>query len=191
MKIRSKTAGKDRIDLNFVDVVEQRSGKQLQQCYQCLRCSAGCPVAFAMDWAPNQIVRMIQLGLWDKVLSSTIIWICASCEACVTRCPNDVDLPVFMDSLKMMAIEERIKSKAKHIATFHRVFLGCIRMYGRLHEISLLAVYKLLTLNKLKKEDIVLGTLMFMKGKLRIWPTKIKNVGEIKQIFKTFGKKKG
>lgn len=190
MKIRSKTAGKDRIDLNFVDVVEQRSGKQLQQCYQCFKCSAGCPVAFAMDWAPNQIVRMIQLGMWDKVLSSTTIWICASCEACVTRCPNDVDLPVFMDSLKAMALEERIKSKASYIVTFHRVFLGCVRMYGRMHEISLLAVYKLLSLNRLKKEDIVLGTLMFMKGKLRIWPTKIKNIDEIKQIFKTFGKKK-
>ena len=186
MEISSKTAGKERIDLNFVDVVEQRSGKQLQQCYQCFKCSAGCPVAFAMDWAPNQIIRMIQLGLRDKVLSSTTIWICAACEACVTRCPNEVDLPVFMDSLKAMAIEEGINSEAAHIATFHRVFLSCVREYGRLHEISLLAAYKVLSLNMFK-EDMVLGALMFAKGKLRILPTRIENIDEIEQIFETFG----
>ena len=190
MEISSKTAGKERIDLNFVDVVEQRSGKQLQQCYQCFKCSAGCPVAFAMDWAPNQIIRMIQLGLRDKVLSSTTIWICAACEACSTRCPNEVDLPVFMDSLKAMAIEEGINSEAAHITTFHRVFLSCIREYGRLHEISLLAAYKVLSLNMFK-EDMVLGALMFAKGKLRILPTRIENIDEIEQIFETFGKKKG
>ena len=187
---KSGTAKKEKVDTNFVDEVQQRSGKQLQQCYQCFKCSAGCPVAFAMDWTPNQIIRMIQLGLRDKVLSSTTIWICASCEACVTRCPNEVDLPVFMDSLKAMAIEEGIKSEASHITTFHRVFLSCVREYGRLHEISLLAAYKLLSLNMFK-EDMVLGALMFSKGKLRILPTRIENIDEIEQIFKTFGKKKG
>ncbi len=63
MEISTKTAQKERVEANFVDVVQQRSGKQLQQCYQCFKCSAGCPVAFAMDWTPNQIIRMIQLGL--------------------------------------------------------------------------------------------------------------------------------
>jgi len=190
VEIITKTAKKERIDPNFVDVVQRRSGKQLQQCYQCFKCSAGCPVAFAMDWTPNQIIRMIQLGLRDKVLSSTTIWLCASCEACVTRCPNEVDLPVFMDSLKAMAIEEGIKSEAAHITTFHRVFLSCVREYGRLHEISLLAAYKLLSLNMFK-EDMVLGALMFAKGKLRLLPTRIENIDEIEQIFETFGKKKG
>ena len=190
MEVATETGKKEVIDPKFVEVVEKRSGKELQQCFQCFKCSAGCPVAFVMDYTPNQIIRMIQLGLRDKVLSSSTIWICASCETCSTRCPNEVDLPVFMDCLKQMAIEQGIKSKASHIPTFHKVFLSCIREYGRLHEISLLAAYKVLSLN-LYKSDMPLGFQMFMKGKLSILPTRIKNLDEIEQIFRTFGDKKG
>ena len=188
MEIVTNTGKKEIVDTKFVELVLQRSGKDLQQCYQCFKCSAGCPVSFAMDWNPNQIIRMVQLGLRDKVLSSSTIWLCASCETCFTRCPNKVDLPVLMDSLREIALEEGVKSAAAHIPTFHRVFLRCIRWFGRLHEISLLAAYKMLSL-KIFKEDMILGPQMFMKGKLKLLPTRIKNIDEIKEIFKTFGNK--
>ncbi len=189
MEITTKGGEQEVIDPKFVDVVQEKADKQLQQCYQCCKCSAGCPVAFAMDYTPNQIIRMIQMGLRDKVLSSATIWLCASCEVCATRCPNEVDLPVFMDSLREMALQSGIRPPTPQIITFHKVFLNCIREYGRLHEISLLAACKILSLN-FYKEDMVLGAVMFLKGKLNILPTRIENIEEVEEIFKTFGDKK-
>ena len=189
MEVATPTGKKEVVDPNFVETVQKRSGKELQQCYQCFKCSVGCPVAFVMDYTPNQIIRMVQLGLREKVLSSATIWLCAACEACSTRCPNDVDIPVFMEVLKQMGSEAGIKSKASHIPTFHKVFLNCIREYGRLHEISLLAAYKVMSLN-FHRSDMPLGFLMFMKGKLSILPTRIKNISEIEKIFTIFGDKK-
>ena len=55
-------------------------------------CSDGCPVAYVMDYYPNQIIHMVRLGLKDKILNSTTIWLCASCETCATRCPNEIDI---------------------------------------------------------------------------------------------------
>lgn len=188
MTIIAKTGEGEKVDFGFAELVQQKSGKELLQCYQCRKCSAGCPIAFAMDWTPNQIIRMIQLGLLERTLSSSTIWLCASCEACNTRCPNEVDLPAIMDTLKEMALGKKIDSQEVRIQTFHRIFIDCIREYGRMHEVSLLAFLKLLTLNLF--EDIGLGIKMFQKGKLNLLPSQIENIHELEAIFKVFGKSK-
>jgi len=184
----AKTGDEETVEPGFAELVQQISGKELRQCYHCLKCSAGCPINFAMDWAPNQIIRMVQLGLQERILSSSTIWLCASCETCSTRCPNEVDLPTIMDTLKEMAIQNGVRSQQTGIQTFHRVFLNCLREYGRMHEVSLLALYKLLTLNPF--EDMGLGIKMFRKGKLTLLPSRIENVHEVEAIFRVFGESK-
>jgi heterodisulfide reductase subunit C len=184
----TKTGEAEAVDPGFAELVQQKSGKELRQCYHCLKCSAGCPISFAMDWTPNQIIRMVQLGLKERVLSSSTIWLCASCETCFTRCPNEVDLPAIMDTLKEIAIRNGIKNQQAVIQIFHRVFLNCIREYGRLHELSLLASLKVLTLNLF--EDMGLGMKMFNKGKINLLPTRIENIHELDAIFRAFGESK-
>jgi heterodisulfide reductase subunit C len=186
VELVSKTDEREIVDHKFVELVQQKSGKELRQCYHCLKCSAGCPIAFAMDWTPNQIIRMVQFGFKNQVLNSSTIWLCASCETCATRCPNEVDLPTIMDTLKEMAIKEGMSAREKGIQIFHRTFLNCIREYGRIHEISLLAFYKLLSLNLF--EDMGLGMKMFLKCKLGLLPKRIEKIEELEAIFKTFDK---
>ena len=89
------------------------SGIQVQDCYQCQKCSAGCPVAFAMDYKPNQIMQMVSLGMKDRVLSSKTIWVCASCYTCSTRCPNDIDIAKVMDWLRQTALREGVAPAEK------------------------------------------------------------------------------
>jgi heterodisulfide reductase subunit C len=87
----------------FVRDVEEISGEDLLACNQCGKCSAGCPVAAAMDMLPSQVIRMAQLGM-TEVLQSRTIWICASCLTCVTRCPKGVDLPRLMEALREISL---------------------------------------------------------------------------------------
>lgn len=89
---------------DFVQQVEEISGQDLLACNQCGKCSSGCPVAFALDLLPNQIIRMAQLGL-DEVLEAQTIWTCASCLTCVCRCPKNVDLPRVMEAIRQIAME--------------------------------------------------------------------------------------
>src|SRR3990170_8026178 len=88
---------------SFLSEVGQASGEKIQACYQCQKCSAGCPVAYAMDILPNQILRHIQYDHRGKVLSSKTIWICASCYTCSVRCPNNIDIAKIMDTLRNIA----------------------------------------------------------------------------------------
>jgi len=76
-------------DQVLLDKIEKEAGTSINLCYQCGKCSAGCPVGFAMDYTPRQVIRLLQLGLVNEALSAESIWICASCETCSARCPRE------------------------------------------------------------------------------------------------------
>jgi len=90
---------------DLVRRVQEISGQNLLACYQCGRCSAGCPAAAVMDLLPNQVVRLVQLGLVRDAMASRTIWFCAACLACEARCPKGVDLPRVMEALRELVME--------------------------------------------------------------------------------------
>jgi len=109
------------------------------RCYYCQKCSIGCPTAFAMDYQPAQILKMVQLGQKEALLKSSAIWLCIGCETCGARCPNDIRINNVMDVLKEIALEEGIKPAEKTVYALHRSFLDSIKIFGRVHELTMLA----------------------------------------------------
>ena len=85
---------------DVISVIKAISGEDVRVCYQCGKCTAGCPLASAMDLMPNQILRLLQLGEYEQVLASRTIWHCASCLTCASRCPKGVDPARVMDALR-------------------------------------------------------------------------------------------
>ena len=103
---------------DLAEQIRKETGENVFLCYQCQKCSSGCPVAEHFDLAPNQLMRAIQLGQKEMVLHSKTIWLCAMCETCATRCPHDINITKIMDALKIMAQKEGIESKVPSIPLF-------------------------------------------------------------------------
>ncbi len=160
--------------------VEQLSGEQVADCYQCGKCSAGCPIAHDMDLPPNQVMRLLQLGLVDMALRSRTIWLCASCETCTTRCPREVDLAAVMDALRNLAIRDGIRSPERTGTFFNRTFLRLIKKYGRVFEMELIGRFNTGTLNFFK--DVTKAPKLFFKGRLKLWPS-LKGRKAAKSVF--------
>lgn len=167
---------------NFLEEVNKKiHGVPLQRCYHCRKCTAGCPVASHMEYNPNKVIKMIQNGKRDEVLGSSTIWICLSCETCITRCPNQVDVARMMDVLRQMAIEEGVGAREKNILKFHDAFLSNIKMGGRINEPLMMVQYKLKSGDLFS--DAVMGVEMFMKGKLSLLSPRTKDIKSVKNIF--------
>lgn len=98
----------DVIHSDFVKKVEEISEQTLLSCYQCGKCSAGCPMCFAMDLLPNQIIRLAQLGQEDDIAKANTIWICASCITCSVRCPRGVDLARVMEAVRLIIMRKNV-----------------------------------------------------------------------------------
>jgi len=91
----------------FVQKVQELSGQNLLVCYQCGKCSAGCPAVSQMDILPNQIIRFAQLGLKDELLQSKSIWICASCMTCNARCPKGINIAEVIEAIRQILLRQR------------------------------------------------------------------------------------
>jgi heterodisulfide reductase subunit C len=178
------------LSTGFLEAFERESGINVSACFQCRKCTNGCPVTFAMDLYPDQVMRYIQLGLKDEVLSSSTIWVCASCETCTTRCPNEIDIAGVMDHLKQTLVETRGRPREDKVLAFHRVFLDDIRKRGRIFETGMMQNYLLKSgefVSKLKDFSILdemrLGWTMYRKGRLNLLPKAIKGKQEVKKLF--------
>lgn len=170
------------IDPTFKQDIKALCGENVLSCYQCGECTAGCPAAFSMDIAPNQVMRLAQLGFKDEVLSSSAIWLCAGCETCATRCPRGVALSKVMDACRQLSVKSGKAAKAANVLKFHEEFLRQVSIFGRVHEISFVGMYKLRSRDFFS--DVFSGIQMFLKGKLGLIPSLVKNRGEVKGLFK-------
>lgn len=166
---------------SFVDKVIEKSGQDIRQCYQCAKCSGGCPGTFAMDFLPNQIIRMLLLGMKEQVLKSQTIWVCVGCNTCSTRCIRNIDVSRVMDVLRQEAVDGGYVEDLNSVVIFNDVFLNTVRNYGRLYEAGLLMFNNLRTGNLMK--DARFGLPMFLKGKVKLFPHRIQGRQEIKRIF--------
>lgn len=182
----SQTLEKNR---SFVDKIIEESGQDIRQCYQCAKCSGGCPGTFAMDYLPNQIMRMLMLGIREEVLKSQTIWVCMACSTCTTRCIRDIDVAKVMDVLRQEAVKAGYTEKGRLVLIFNEAFLGTIRSYGRLFEPELLMKNNLKTGNLMK--DVRFGLPMMLKGKSKPFPHRIRGRKEIRNIFEKIKQMEG
>jgi len=83
------------------------SGENTFACYQCGKCSSGCPVVEDMDIIPSQMIKMIQLGDED-VLKSKTPWICASCLNCTQVCPRGVNVAAVMEAIRLISLRKGV-----------------------------------------------------------------------------------
>jgi heterodisulfide reductase subunit C2 len=166
----------------LADEVGRRSGTPVGACFQCHKCSTGCPIGPDMDLLPSQVMRLVHLGAERDVLESQAIWLCASCEACTTRCPQGIDIAAVMDALRMLAVDRKVSVGDNRGKQFNRSFLGSVRRHGRVYEVGMLTAYKLRSGDLLS--DVGKVPQMLAKGKLSLLPNRSESVERVRELFR-------
>lgn len=178
--MRQITLGKEGVEKNIIQTLQEKSGVRLSDCYQCGKCSAGCPVAFAMDLKPRQLIRLLQLEQVDEVLKSKTPWLCATCQCCFVRCPNEIKIPNLMEAVRQEAKARHIIPE-KDIDKFNNLFLKNVEQFGRSHETFLMGFYNLTTGHLF--QDVGCAPKLYFDKKIRIRPHVVKNKSGVKRLF--------
>jgi heterodisulfide reductase subunit C len=169
-------------DHDFVDKVAPDREK-IFTCIQCGTCTASCPTSFAMDYNPRQMMRMLQLGLYEEILHSSTFWYCTTCYSCTVRCPRGISITETWQALKRMSTAQGVEKKTDS-ARFYQSFMDGVRETGRMHETFTMARWFLRT-NPFKVFGFAsMGLAMLRKGKMPLTPPhKIKGVKQVQAMF--------
>ncbi len=172
MDEQQQPAAQTTISADLARRVLEETGQNVYLCYQCVKCTSGCPVAEFFDWQPNQIMRALQLGQEDVALHAQTPWLCAACQTCTTRCPQGLDITRIMEFLTREALARGIKPPVTEVDIFNKAFMREVRLWGRAYELGLMAEMKLRNVGRHPlTEDVDLGLKMVRKGKLAFLPS--------------------
>jgi len=162
--------------------IQALTGENVNLCYQCRKCSVGCPAAYEMSLKPHEMMRALQLGLAEEVFHSGTIWMCLSCETCNTRCPQDIDIVRVIDGLRELVMSGRVDyfNPYPEIPAMHRLFLKLVERYGRIYEMGLAFIMNLKMVDPFK--DIDMAWPMLTKGRLKLMPHMSGGVKELRRV---------
>jgi heterodisulfide reductase subunit B len=180
MEAQKTTSQVITINPDLARRINEELGQNVYLCYQCIKCTGGCPLAEFFDWQPNQIMRAIQLGQEDIALHAKTPWLCASCQTCTTRCPQGLDINAIMAFLTREALARGIKPEVPDVDICNQAFLREVRLWGRSYELGLMAEMKLRTGRF--TEDLDLGVKIFQKNKLPILPERARPPKRVKPV---------
>jgi heterodisulfide reductase subunit B len=168
----NKTASQQpmKISSELAERILDELGENVYLCYQCVKCSAGCPMVEFFDWQPNQVMRALQLGQEDIALESETPWLCAACQTCTTRCPQGLDITAIMEFLTREALERDIDPPITEVRDFNQAFMREVRIWGRAYEPGLMVEFGLRHPGGLI-DDIPLYTRMLGKMKVSFLPS--------------------
>jgi heterodisulfide reductase subunit B len=165
--------------------IQDELGQNVYLCYQCVKCTSGCPVAEFFDWQPNQIMRAVQLGQEDIALESQTPWLCASCQTCTTRCPQGLDIAGIMDFLTREAKNRGVELPLPELNTFNEAFMREVKLWHRSYEPGLMVEMTLRNRNpQALLDDAGMYLKMMQKGKVGMipHPTRLPSKRKVKPL---------
>jgi heterodisulfide reductase subunit C len=175
------TVKKGKAD-GIITAVQEISGVDLSVCFQCKKCTSGCPVSKLVNTPPSEIMRRLHLNVGDEILESDILWMCVSCETCSARCPMGIDVAAVMDALRQLALARGASKQKGNVPLFNRAFLKTVQMFGRTYDMAMITAYKLGTLKLMN--DTEKFPSMLKKHKIALLPSFSGDRKTTRRIFK-------
>ncbi len=90
-------------------ILQKLGGKDFVNCFQCMKCTSGCTALKLLELKPHEIQKLVNLGLVDELVSSSVIWTCVTCLKCVERCPQKASPYHVIIALRNLAVEREVK----------------------------------------------------------------------------------
>ncbi len=167
-----------------MEVARKAHGENLLACIQCGTCSGTCPVSHYMDYTPRKIIAMVRSGFEEEVLTSTTIWLCASCYQCTVDCPKQIRITDIMYALKQQAIARHLYPAKFPVPIMAEEFYKNVAKNGRNSEGTLMinmarrtSIFNLLKYTRL-------GMKLFTTGRMALREEGVKNKEQLRALLR-------
>ncbi len=168
----------------FLSEVERiPGGERLERCIQCGTCTGSCPVSYAMDVSPRQVIALFRAGAIEQILQSRTVWVCASCYNCTVRCPAQIRITDLFYALKRLAMERGIRPSRFPVYRLSECFARSVRRYGRNYEFGLIRSFLMATRPWVLLRQSAIGWRLWRRGRLSLLPESIRGRNDLRAII--------
>ncbi len=180
--LESSLQGADNLSFVFDRIMRLPDGERILECIQCGTCGGACPVSFAMDRTPRQVINLLRSGRVEEALSSESIWICTSCYNCTVQCPSGIKITEVMYSLKVASTELGIHYKGALGPVFAKSFVRQLESRGRVNEVILILRVGLHKPRLLLTAGLSTYLKLLRAGRVKLRPEKVKGIDELRRM---------
>lgn len=157
-------------------------GNRIFQCIQCGTCGGACPVSFAMDRTPRQVINLVRSGRVEEALQSESIWLCASCYNCTVQCPAGIKITDIMYTLKVASTELGIHHENVLGPVFAKTLVSQLESSGRVSEAKLILRVARHKLSLLTTLNPIVYVRLFLAGRVKLRGKKIKGIAQLRKM---------
>lgn len=108
-------------DLTLREKLLAKTGRGVADCFQCMKCTSGCTALKLLELKPHEIMRLVEWGFLEELVSSDIIWTCATCLKCTERCPQKASPYHAIMALRNIAVEKEVKVPEAYLKAVSRI----------------------------------------------------------------------
>lgn len=174
--------GSDKLAFVYERILSLPEGNRIFQCIQCGTCGGACPVSFAMDKTPRQVINLVRSGRIDEALRCESIWLCASCYNCTVQCPAGIRITDVMYTLKTVSTELDIHHKNAIGPEFAKAFVNQLESNGRIAEVQLILRVALHKLSLLRTLSPTVYIKLYRSGRVKLRGEKVKGIDQLKKM---------
>ncbi len=80
-----------RVDPKLLPELKEFGAVNIEKCFNCGNCTAICPLTDSDYPFPRDMIRLVQLGLENRLASSLDPWLCYYCGDCSETCPKEAE----------------------------------------------------------------------------------------------------
>lgn len=172
----------DKLSSVYERILSLPEGHRIFQCIQCGTCGGACPVSFAMDRTPRQVINLVRSGRVEEALHSESIWLCASCYRCTVQCPAGIKITDVMYTLKVASTEMGIHHEKVMGPVFAKTFADMLESNGRISEARLILRVARHKLSLLTTLNPVVYLRLFFAGRIKLRGEKIQGMEQIRKM---------
>ncbi|MGB9853304.1 MAG: 4Fe-4S dicluster domain-containing protein [Candidatus Bathyarchaeales archaeon] len=108
-------------NLTLREKVLAKTGRGVTDCFQCMKCTSGCTALKLLELKPHEIMRLVEWGFLEELVTSDIIWACATCLKCTERCPQKASPYHTIMALRNIAVEKEVKVPEAYLKAISKI----------------------------------------------------------------------
>jgi ferredoxin len=148
-----------RVDPSLLDEIKEYGAVNTEACFNCGNCTAICPLTDDGHPFPRSTIRLLQIGMRERLMESTDPWLCYYCGDCTKTCPKGAEpAETMMAARRWLTAQYDRTGEGAKLYTSERAVVMAILRYVLLTLVVFVVYHAVTGFDRIETDEVKLNT---------------------------------